>query len=165
VNHLRMIRDASREARDTRAKAVNSPRSKTAWRRRQDQLDRWKGELLELLWLHGQQGIDRAQLRQHAAEHVSAELTDLRRWITNAPARTREDLARLRENRTHNRNGPTDKPLSRARRLEFERAIAERERRVPEWKARAAHLEQLLADPHALAREWTGCARSAEARA
>jgi hypothetical protein len=32
-------------------------------------------------------------------------------------------------------------------------------------RARAAHLEQLLADPHALAREWTGCARQADVRA
>ncbi len=161
VDRLRWLRDTAREARQARAKALHAPRSKAVLARRRERIERHKSELLELLWLHGQRKIDRAQLRQHAAEHIRAELADTQRAIAEAPANTREYRARLRENRSYNRSGVTDRPLSPQRRREFERAIAETQANVPKWRARVAELEALLADPHALAREWTGCERAA----
>jgi hypothetical protein len=138
VRHLRMIRMESAEAREARAKAVHAPRAKAVLRRRRERIEHHKRELLALLWLHGQRKIDRARLREHAAEHMRAELAETRRRIAKAPAEIREARARLRENRTHNRQGPTDRPMSPGLRLETERFIQERKRRLPEWRARAA---------------------------
>ena len=45
------------------------------------------------------------------------------------------------------------------------RCIENAKRLTPERRARMAELDALLADEHALARQWMGCARTAEARA
>jgi hypothetical protein len=161
VNYLQLLRTTAGEAREARAKGVHSPRA--TWR---EELDERKRDLLKLLWLHGQRRIDRARLREHAAEHVRAELSDIQRWLAASPERILEHRERLRVNATESGNNEA-RALSPQRRLEFERFIEEIERETPKRLARAAELEALLSNPHALVRRWTGCerTRAAEARA
>jgi hypothetical protein len=116
------------------------------------------------MWWDGQQRVDRARLRQHAAEQARAELEGLRRPLAKSAQEVRYAREKLRTNVSE--KGPNKgRELSPQRRLEFERCIENAKRLTPERRARMAELDALLADEHALARQWMGCARTAEARA
>jgi hypothetical protein len=121
VHYLKLLRTTAGEVLDARALAVDTLDAKAVLRERREELDERKRDLLKLLWLHGQRRIDRARLREHATEHVRAELADIQRRIG---------------------------------------ARAAHQSATAEVRARAVHLEALLADPHELAREWTGCLRT-----
>jgi len=128
-------------------------------------LESHKDALLRTLWMYGHRKIDRVRLRQHVAEGAHSDLKELEGdYMVHSLGSARRALAscqsRLRAGvyeKGPRKGQPLDAKSLATLRAEVKRWRAE----IPKRRAEVAALQALLADEHALVRQWTGCTRTA----
>ena len=128
-------------------------------RKREQRLASRKFDVLETLWLHGVRRIDRQALAEHSQEAAEHEIEESRKSIKQSRNSNEYYGARLEGGGVYLKGPRKGQPLSVMTRMQFEKGIESSKRKISESHVRISHLQELLRNPAARVREYTGCAR------